>query len=63
MKRLLLLLTFTVVGFMITINASAKTIVTDGLVSYWTFDRKTMYDKQLKMFGVKTMRQLWEIQQ
>ncbi|MDE0636985.1 MAG: LamG domain-containing protein [Candidatus Poribacteria bacterium] len=48
MKRLLLLLTFMVVGFMLTINASAKTIVTDGLVSYWTFDRKTMYDKTVE---------------
>ncbi len=42
MKRLMLRLTFTVLGIMLTVNASAKTIVTDGLVSYWTFDRNTI---------------------
>ena len=38
----MLLLAFTIVSFMGTLNASAKTIVTDGLVSYWTFDAGTI---------------------
>ncbi|MDE0637818.1 MAG: LamG domain-containing protein [Candidatus Poribacteria bacterium] len=48
MKRLMLLFTFTVIGFMLTVNASAKTIVTDGLVSYWTLDRHTINDKTVE---------------
>ncbi|MDE0313867.1 MAG: hypothetical protein OXM61_03115 [Candidatus Poribacteria bacterium] len=48
MKRLMLLLTFTVVGFMLIANASAKTIVTDGLVSYWTFDRTNIHNRTVE---------------
>ena len=48
MKNLMLLLTFTVVSWTLTINASAKTIVTDGLVSYWTFDRTTIHDRTVE---------------
>ncbi|MDE0313865.1 MAG: LamG domain-containing protein [Candidatus Poribacteria bacterium] len=48
MKKLMLLLTFTVVGFMLIANASAKTIVTDGLVSYWTFDRTNIKDRTVE---------------
>ncbi|MDE0313860.1 MAG: LamG domain-containing protein [Candidatus Poribacteria bacterium] len=48
MKRLMLLLTFTVAGFMLTASASAKTIVTDGLVSYWTFDRTNIKDRTVE---------------
>jgi len=48
MKRLMLLLTFTVVGFMLTVNISAKTIVTDGLVSYWTFDRTNIHGRTVE---------------
>ncbi len=48
MKRFLLLLTFTVIGFMLTVNAYAKTIVTDGLVSYWTFDQHTINDRSVE---------------
>ena len=33
------LLTFTIVGFMLSANTIAKTPVTDGLVSYWSFDQ------------------------
>lgn len=42
MKNILLLLTFALIGLMLTINTSAKTVVTDGLVSYWTFDQDTI---------------------
>ncbi len=42
MKNLNLLLTITIVGLMVTINTFAETIVTDGLVSYWTFDQETI---------------------
>ena len=46
MKRLMLL--FTVIGFMLTASASAKTIVTDGLVSYWPLDRTNINDRTVK---------------
>ena len=48
MKRLMFLLTFTVVSITLTFVAHAKTIVTDGLVSYWTFDRDDMIDGSVK---------------
>ncbi len=48
MKNLMFLLTFTMVGFMLTVNTIAKTIVTDGLVSYWTFDQGTILGKKVK---------------
>ncbi len=38
MKKLLFLLIFTVVSITLSIYTHAATIVTDGLVSYWTFD-------------------------
>ena len=42
MKKLMLILTFTLTGLMITVNAFTKAIVTDGLVGYWTFDQNTI---------------------
>jgi len=39
------MLLLTVVGLMLTTSAYAKTIVTDGLVSYWTFDRTNIKDR------------------
>lgn len=48
MKKLMFLLTFTVVSITLTFVAQAKTIVTDGLVSYWTFDRDDMIDGVVK---------------
>ncbi len=42
MKKLMLILTFTLTGLMITVNAFTKTIVTDGLVGYWTFDQNAI---------------------
>ncbi len=48
MKKLLFLLTFTVVSITLTLIAQAKTIVTDGLVSYWTFDRDDIMDGTVK---------------
>ena len=48
MKRLMLLLTFTVAGWTLTFNVSAKTIVTDGLVSYWSLDRSTIDDRTVE---------------
>lgn len=42
MKNIMLFLTITIVGLMITINTLAKTIVSDGLVSYWTFDQDSI---------------------
>lgn len=42
------LLVFAIVGLMLTVNASAKTVVTDGLVSYWTFDQGTIIGKKVK---------------
>ena len=48
MKKLMFLITFTLVGITLTVNLSAKTIVTDGLVSYWTFDQDTINGKTVK---------------
>ncbi|MYF98912.1 LamG domain-containing protein [Candidatus Poribacteria bacterium] len=42
MKKIVMLLTIMIVGLIITVTASTKTIVTDGLVSYWTFDQGTI---------------------
>ena len=45
MKKLAYFLTFTVVIFLFSVEAPAGTIVTDGLVSYWTFDRHDINGK------------------
>ena len=36
----------------------AENIVTDGLVSYWTFDRADILGNTVRDVGEKTMRQL-----
>lgn len=53
MKNLIIVLVlslfiFTVMGLMLTVNASAKTVVTDGLVSYWTFDQETIKENKVE---------------
>ena len=48
MKRLMLLLTITVASWTLTVNAAPKTIVTDGLLCYWTFDKHTINDGKVK---------------
>jgi len=48
MKKLMFLFTFTVISITLTFVAQAKTIVTDGLVSYWTFDRADMINGTVK---------------
>ncbi len=42
MKYLMSMLTYTIVGLMLTFNATARTPVTDGLVSFWTLDEDTI---------------------
>ncbi len=44
MKRLMFLLTLTVFSITLLIHTHAATIVTDGLVSYWTFDLHNIKD-------------------
>ena len=45
-------LTFTIVGMTLCSLMQASTIVTDGLVSYWTFDRGHTFDRKIKdMWG------------
>ena len=44
----LTLLVCAMVGLMLTVNALAKTVVTDGLVSYWTFDQGTIINNKVK---------------
>lgn len=39
---------FTTMGLMLTVNAPAKTVVTDGLVSYWTFDHGTVRENEVE---------------
>ena len=48
MKKIMMLLIIIIVGLMLTVNASTKTIVTDGLVSYWTFDRDDIVNGTVK---------------
>ncbi len=48
MKRLMYLMIFSVVSIMLTVTSHAKTIVTDGLVSYWTFDEHNINDGTVK---------------
>ncbi len=48
MKKLMFLFTFTVVSITLTFVAHARTIITDGLVSHWTFDRVDMINGTVK---------------
>ena len=48
MKNLIFLFTITLISIILTVTVPAKTIVTDGLVSYWTFDRNTINDGTVK---------------
>lgn len=48
MKRLMFLLTFTVFSITLSIHAHAASIVTDGLVSHWTFDRDDIIEGTVK---------------
>ena len=48
MKKIIMLLTIMIVGLMLTVNASTKTIVTDGLVSFWSFDQGTVIRRTVK---------------
>lgn len=48
MKKLPYLLTFLMIIATVVFNATAATIVTDGLVSYWTFDEQDITDNTVK---------------
>ena len=48
MKRLIFLLTFTLTITMFSHNGYAEAVVTDGLVSYWTFDWQDIAGKTAK---------------
>ncbi|MDE0085931.1 MAG: hypothetical protein OXU23_09490 [Candidatus Poribacteria bacterium] len=48
MKRVMFLLTFIVFIIALSLLAYAEPIVTDGLVSHWTFDRDDIIDKTVK---------------
>ena len=48
MKKLLYFLTIAMISVTIAFSATAKTIVTDGLVSYWTFDGQDITDNTVK---------------
>ena len=48
MKNALFILTFTLLFSILTYNQISAEIVTDGLVSYWTFDKNDMINKTLK---------------
>ncbi|MXZ01176.1 LamG domain-containing protein [Candidatus Poribacteria bacterium] len=48
MKRGICFMTFTIVIGILSPNTAPTSIVTDGLVSYWTFDRKYIMDKIVK---------------
>lgn len=44
MKTIVSVLLSAIASFLLIGQAYTRTIVTDGLVSYWTFDRKDMTD-------------------
>ena len=48
MKNIRLILTITIIVFLGTVNTIAKTIVTDDLVGYWTFDQGTILGRTVK---------------
>ncbi len=48
MKKLLYFFTIAMISVTIAFSATADTIVTDGLVSYWTFDEQDITDKTVK---------------
>ncbi len=48
MKKLLYFFTITMVSVTIAFSATADTIVTDGLVSYWTFDEQDVTENTVK---------------
>ena len=48
MKKLCYLLMFLMLITTVVFNATAETIVTDGLVSYWTFDERDIADNTVK---------------
>ncbi len=48
MQKLLYFFTLTVFFVITALNVTADTIVTDGLVSYWTFDEQDITDKTVK---------------
>lgn len=48
MKNLINFYTLTLCVIISAVNVSAKSIVTDGLVSYWTFDKPTIVGKKVK---------------
>ncbi len=48
MKNIRLILTITIIALISTVNTNAKTIVTDGLVAYWTFDQGTIIGRTVK---------------
>ncbi len=48
MKNLIIILTLTILFSIFTYNTTSAEIVTDGLVSYWTFDKNDMINRTLK---------------
>jgi len=44
MKQITILLVFTLFGITLTLNTTSAAIVTDGLVSYWSFDQDMIND-------------------
>ena len=48
MKKVLYFVTIAMISVTIALNVTADTIVTDGLVSYWTFDEQDMTDNTVK---------------
>ena len=48
MKNLIIILTLTILFPIFTYNTASAEIVTDGLVSYWTFDKGDMINRTLK---------------
>ena len=48
MKSRIYLITFTLLFSIFSLNAAVASVVTDGLVSYWTFDKGSIVNKMVK---------------
>lgn len=53
MKSGIYLTTFTIIIGIFSLNTAPASIITDGLVSYWTFDKGSIVNKNVKdVWGV-----------
>lgn len=62
MKKRMFFYILTVIFMVMNVTTDAANFVTDGLVSYWTFDRTSINDGIAEDVWGKTMQGLWVTQ-